>query len=121
MMTWCLAGKNPSWSMKNKPAEAVESPALMALPEGIGIKRLHHIGIVVRDLVEAIGRYQTQLGLSLSHRGDLPSSRGRDCLFSVGRKLLGTHRASGSELRDCPFFKQAGGRGASYCLCCGKY
>src|SRR3990172_694489 len=88
MMTWCLAGKNPSWSMKNKPAEAVESPALMALPEGIAIKRLHHIGIVVRDLVEAIGRYQTQLGLSLSHREDLPSSGVRIAYFPLGESCL---------------------------------
>ncbi|MBI3014912.1 MAG: methylmalonyl-CoA epimerase [Candidatus Tectomicrobia bacterium] len=60
----------------------------MAGSEGIGIKRLHHIGIVVRDLEEAIGRYQARLGLSLSHVEELPGAGVRIAYFPLGGTRL---------------------------------
>jgi len=34
-----------------------------ALPEGLGIGRIHHVAVVVRDIEDALGLYRDKLGL----------------------------------------------------------
>jgi len=36
-----------------------------ALPEGIGIGRIHHVAVIVRDLEASLGLYRDKLGLDL--------------------------------------------------------
>jgi methylmalonyl-CoA epimerase len=36
-----------------------------ALPEGLGIEKIHHVAVVVRDIESALGLYRDKLGLSV--------------------------------------------------------
>jgi methylmalonyl-CoA epimerase len=41
------------------------NPLESALPDGLGIRRIHHVAVVVRDIENALGLYRDKLGLSV--------------------------------------------------------
>ena len=48
------------------------------------IERLHHIGIAVEDLEEAVRLYRDVIGLSFEGIEEVPSERVRVAIFKVG-------------------------------------
>lgn len=60
----------------------------MTGPQGIGIKGLHHIAIAVRNLEEASGRYQAEMGLHLSHTEEIPARGVKIAYFPLGGTRL---------------------------------
>ena len=52
------------------------------------IKKIHHIGIVVRDLNEAYGFYRDALGLTVAKEAEVPDQGIRACLMPVGNSEI---------------------------------
>ncbi len=52
------------------------------------IKKIHHIGIVVRNLDEAYGFYQDALGLSVAKEAEIPDQGVKACLMPIGHSEI---------------------------------
>ncbi|MGD0017883.1 MAG: methylmalonyl-CoA epimerase [Candidatus Limnocylindrales bacterium] len=46
-----------------------------ALPEGLGIGKIHHVAVIVRDLEAALGLYRDRLGLTVETVMPIPYDR----------------------------------------------
>jgi methylmalonyl-CoA/ethylmalonyl-CoA epimerase len=51
------------------------NPLESALPEDLGIGRIHHVAVVVRDIENALGLYRDKLGLSVEAVMDMEYDR----------------------------------------------
>jgi methylmalonyl-CoA/ethylmalonyl-CoA epimerase len=60
--------------------ESLES----ALPGSLGIRKIHHVAVVVRNMDESLGLYQQHLGLELEKVMPIPSDRVRIGFLKVG-------------------------------------
>jgi methylmalonyl-CoA epimerase len=54
----------------------------------MNLRCLHHVGIAVTDLEEAVEAYQVTLGLSPAHRQDFPVLGVRSAFYRLGEALL---------------------------------
>jgi methylmalonyl-CoA epimerase len=55
-----------------------------ALPEGIGIGKIHHVAVIVRDLEASLGLYRDKLGLEVESVMDMAHDHVRIGFFPVG-------------------------------------
>ena len=55
-----------------------------ALPGSLGIRKIHHVAVVVRNMDESLDLYQEHLGLSLEKVMPIPSDRVRIGFLNVG-------------------------------------
>jgi methylmalonyl-CoA/ethylmalonyl-CoA epimerase len=60
--------------------ESLESP----LPGNLGITKIHHVAVVVRDLDASLGLYEKHLGLELETVMPIPSDHVRIGFLTVG-------------------------------------
>lgn len=55
-----------------------------ALPEGIGIGKIHHVAVIVRDLEASLGLYRDKLGLEVESVMDMADDHVRIGFLPVG-------------------------------------
>jgi len=55
-----------------------------ALPEGIGIGKIHHVAVIVRDLEASLGLYRDKLGLEVESVMDMAHDHVRIGFLPVG-------------------------------------
>jgi methylmalonyl-CoA epimerase len=59
-------------------------PLESALPGSLGIRKIHHVAVVVRDMEQSLGLYQKTLGLRLETVVPIPSDRVQIGFLNVG-------------------------------------
>jgi methylmalonyl-CoA/ethylmalonyl-CoA epimerase len=55
-----------------------------ALPESLGISKIHHVAVIVRDLEDSLQLYRDQLGLEFERVMPIPSDRVNIGFLTVG-------------------------------------
>lgn len=54
----------------------------------MNLRRLHHVGIAVKDLEKAVEAYRVALGLSPAHRQEFPALGIRSVFYPLGEAFL---------------------------------